>query len=533
MVIFCILCVTLFWIFIKEEKRQELFLKYEKPALFLLFFIGILIRVFYFWEYPAGLNQDEASIGYDIFADFAFGMDRNGYHNPVYSVAWGSGHAGLYIGLSKPLIAIFGLSVFSVRLLNVLFGCIGLFAFYGICKKLKGKEFALLGLFFFVINPWHIMMSRWGLECNLFPNVFLIGFYFLMCGREKFYCYYIASFFFALSLYAYGTSYMFIPVFLLVMVIYLLKKKEITVKNTMISGGIFLLTAVPILIFMAVNFLGVPEMDWGIISFPKLVEGRYYTTVTTLGGNLFQTILENLKTLWHLIFYQIDGLIWNAVPKFGVYYLFTLPFILLGFINILKEKGNPGRFVLLTMLPASLVLAANSSLNINRANVIFILLIYLAVEGLFVIKKVCKKPFYLLMGFYGISFCLFCGTYFTSYQKQVGQAFFDGFGEAIEVASDETEGQIYLTNSVNMPYIFALFYEEIDSRVFISTVDYMNETGSVRWVNSFDRFVTGIPSEIDVGESAAYVTNAQEAQAFDDRQFEKKQFDYYFVITPR
>ncbi|MGN1059981.1 MAG: hypothetical protein ACI4QW_06060, partial [Clostridia bacterium] len=452
----------------------------------------------WFWRFPAGFNQDEASIGYDAFADLVFGQDRNGYHNPVYSVAWGSGHSGLYIGLLKVFVGLLGLSVFSVRIVNVIFGCAGLLAFYGTLRWLRGGNLALLGLLVMAINPWHIMMSRWGLECNLFPNIFLIGLYFLVRGEEKPFIFYpVSLFFFGLSLYAYGTSYMFMPVFLIGAAVFLLCKKKITWKPLCISASVFLLTAVPIGIFMLVNFAGMDELSLGFISFPKLINGRYNTTVTVLGGSFLKTCLRNLWVFAKLILFQNDGLPWNSIIGFGTIYLFSLPVVLLGLFSVCREKNHPGGLIVYSMVPGVLVLAALSELNINRANIVYVLLLYLLAEGIYYIGKKAKKLFSPVLAVYFLAFCVFIGTYFTAYQKQIGGYFFEGFGEAVHLAAAETEGTVYLSNSVNAPYIYALFYEKIDPQVFLDTVVYENPESSVRQVVSFDRFVTGLPSEVN------------------------------------
>ncbi len=530
----CMACICVLVIFKKNNVIKKPESKFSKTLPYLvagLFVLGILVRVLWFWEFPAGFNQDEASIGYDVFADINFGMDRNGYLNPVYSVAWGSGHSGLYIGLLNLSIRLLGLSVFSVRIINVIFGCIGLFAFYGVVRRLRGQKAAVIALFFMVINPWHIMMCRWGLECNLFPNVFLIGLYFLVRGEEKPFYYYVSLFFFALCLYAYGTSYMFIPVFLIIVSVYLFYHKKIKVRDFIISSVIFFLTAVPIIIFMLVNFFGMEEPNWGFISFPKLIDGRYNTTVTILNGSFFQNAFNNLITFIKLIIWQTDGLIFNAMPAFGTIYKFSLPFVLLGVFSLLRDKQNKGRMILFSMLPGILVLAMLSTLNINRANITFILLIYLASEGLFFVFEKSKKLFMPTVFVLFIAFGFFVSVYFTVYQPVVGTSFFDGFGEAIHQATEETDGKIYLTGHVNAPYIYALFYEEIDSRVFMETVEYQNPDSSVRFVNSFDRFVTGIP-ETPSAEDAAYVTMPFEAEKFDDNIFKKQTIGNFVVVIP-
>ncbi len=537
-----VLCFLMFFLCIaaimvkNNEKKRELttpvFEKYEKVLTIVLFAVGILVRIFYFWEYPAGFNQDEASIGYDVFADVNYGMDRNGYHNPVYSVAWGSGHSGLYIGLLNLVIRMFGLSVFSVRLVNVIFGCVALFAFYGILNRLKGKEAALIGLFFLIINPWHIMMCRWGLECNLFPNVFLIGLYFLIRGEEKPFWYYVSLFFFGLCLYAYGTSYMFLPVFLIIVAIYLFKTKKIKIKDFCIAAAIFIVTAIPIGIFMMVNFFGMEAPEWSFISFPKLVDGRYNTTVTVLNGSFLETVMHNLGVFFKMLITQNDGLIYNAIPSFGTLYIFASPLILLGLFSVIKDKKNKGRMILFSMLPASLVLAALSEVNINRGNIVFILLIYLAVEGILFILNWSKKGFFAVVSIFAIAFCLFTGHYFTKYQDEVAYWFFDGFGEAIQLAAEETDGKIYLSSKVNGPYVYALFYEEIDPKIFMETVHYLNPDSSVRYVESFDRFVTGLPVTINQETDAAYIVSPWENVLLPKTDFKEQKVGLFTVYTP-
>ena len=97
--------------------------------------LGILVRVVGIGEAPRGFNQDEASAGYDAFAIAKHGIDRNGIHNPVHLIAWGSGQNAAYSWLCMPFIALFGLSVWSVRLPMALVGCVSLVIFYFLLKK--------------------------------------------------------------------------------------------------------------------------------------------------------------------------------------------------------------------------------------------------------------------------------------------------------------------------------------------------------------------------------------------------------------
>lgn len=142
----------------------------NNPWPFLLFVLGAVIRTLYLGSIPAGLNQDEASIGYDAYAILHYGIDRNGIHLPIHLIAWGSGQNALYAYLSMPFILLFGLTPMSVRAVSLIMGLLGMIVFYLIAKQLfVSKAAGIAAMFFIAINPWHIMMSRWALSPIYFP----------------------------------------------------------------------------------------------------------------------------------------------------------------------------------------------------------------------------------------------------------------------------------------------------------------------------------------------------------------------------
>ncbi len=40
-------------------------------------------------------------------------------------------------------------------------------------------------MFLMIVNPWHIMKSRWALESNIAPDIILIGICFLILGYNS------------------------------------------------------------------------------------------------------------------------------------------------------------------------------------------------------------------------------------------------------------------------------------------------------------------------------------------------------------
>ena len=211
------------------QKIKNFILKNRYNLLLIfIFLIGIFIRIFNIQNYPNALNVDESSVGYEAYSILNSGTDRNGNFLPVYLVAWGSGQNALLSYLIIPFIQLFGLNTLSIRLPMAIIGCISLFIFYFLLKEIKDKKLAIIGLAFLAICPWHIMKSRWGLESNLFPDFILYFIYFLILGLKykKKYCYYISFIFAGLSAYSYATSFLFLPLFIIPLLILLIYKKK-------------------------------------------------------------------------------------------------------------------------------------------------------------------------------------------------------------------------------------------------------------------------------------------------------------------
>ena len=86
--------------------------------LFAILLLGILLRTFQFPNIPPGLFVDEAGAGYETFSLLHTGADSCGIPRPAYFIRWGSGQSVLYSYLSMPIVAVLGLSRFSIRLLS-------------------------------------------------------------------------------------------------------------------------------------------------------------------------------------------------------------------------------------------------------------------------------------------------------------------------------------------------------------------------------------------------------------------------------
>ena len=102
---------------LEQEKRTE---RMERIAAALLLILGAALRLCALGALPFGLNQDEASAGYEAFALLTAGIDRCGKSWPVLFISWGSGQNVLMSYLAIPFIALCGLNEWTLLLPNAL-----------------------------------------------------------------------------------------------------------------------------------------------------------------------------------------------------------------------------------------------------------------------------------------------------------------------------------------------------------------------------------------------------------------------------
>ena len=503
--------------------------------------LGILVRVVGIADAPRGFNQDEASAGYDAFAILKYGIDRNGIHNPVHLIAWGSGQNAAYSWLCMPFIALLGLSVWSVRLPMALVGCVSLVIFYFLLKNIhrENKSFVLLGTFLFAIFPWHIMKSRWSLESNLFPDLVLWGTFllsqYLRKGKSGYL--YTSMFLFGFSAYSYGSAYCFLPFFVLPVGICLLLRKKVTWKQALLCALVLGVTVLPILLFVFINTFDYPQIELGFLTIPRLYVNRHTEMASVFSGNFLESSLKNFRDALKILVTQEDGLPWNAMPSFGLTYRITLPLTLWGLVlclkNIRKRNAQGPEFLMDFWFAASVVLMFVVKPNINRINIIMIPWMYYTIAGTVDLAGRIPHGPKAAAALFTAAFLLFAKTYFTDYQSMIEHKFSYGLGDAITQAAQAEADRVYVTDKTDMPYIYTLFYTQTDPNVYRSTVRYRTSHVDFEEVASFDRYVFGLPETIDPEENAVYVLYQPELGKFSEDEFEITEWGDFALAVPR
>lgn len=148
--------------------------------------LAMILRCIRFATVPDGINQDEAMGAVDAWALSKYGTDRYGTFLPVHFTAWRYSQMNVLLAYCMvPFIKLFGFNTVTVRLPMVLISSGAVALVYLVGRKLFSERIALVAMLLTAVNPWQFMQSRWSLDCNLFPHIFLLGFYLLLLGLEN------------------------------------------------------------------------------------------------------------------------------------------------------------------------------------------------------------------------------------------------------------------------------------------------------------------------------------------------------------
>lgn len=451
--------------------------KHSNKIFLLILLIAILVRLMFISQTPNGIHEDEAGMAYDAWCISEYGVDRYLNHNPVYLINFGGGQSALYAYLAAICIKVFGFSLFAVRLPAILFSIITIILSYYIVKKRKSTKLGLLFAFLIAICPWHIMQSRWGLDCNLLSSFIAIDL-FLLLSSSKSWHFLLTGITIGITLYTYALSYIMLPCFLFVLFIYLLYTKKITWKNILVMAVPIIILAIPLVLVQIVNFANIGTLDLGFITIPHLPSYR----ISEIG---FQNILPNLNIIKANNIFQLlfgyDHNEFNSFSAFGTMYYLLIPFIIYGFYLLIKQtisdiKKKDFRIdtvFLIQFVTIFICVLLFSDLQLYKLNALFIPCLYFAAIAISKLLHYSKIVFIMVVIILSIFFGLFTYYYFTNINTKMGVAFNNDLIPLVHYINSKEE---YASKSVHIEsdgiqqYIYVLLAQRISPYDFYHSV---------------------------------------------------------------
>lgn len=440
----------------------------------LIFLLGFFLRLFYIGNIPGntGVYIDEAYAGYEAWSLLHYGTDSWGYAHPVYLTTWGSGMSVLQTLCEIPFVAVFGMTSFAIRLPRAIIGCLGIVAFYELCKEIRGDRFARVGAFVLSVMPWDIMMSRWALDCNYLSPFLLFGMLFLVRARYRSSRYLLLSMlFYGLSLYSYAATWPVMPLIVIGGLIWYLVLTKRFDRWFVLSVVLIGLMAVPLVDFCLLNMGYDVPVKIGFLDIPKLPSfraGEMSLNPKDMLRHGYDSLVTFLK--------QDDGRVSDVTPTFGLFYpfgyLLMIPGMALSLYRMHRQKrGGAEALVFLQFLAGVIMCMLLDEMYFSRVNLILLPMTYFIVvccEEL--IAHFGQKMKYVITFTYMICCICFMGYYVTYHDDAVAEKYNEGLKDALaytDTIRDEND-TICVLSDFGTPLF--LFYDEVPTDLYLKTV---------------------------------------------------------------
>ena len=417
---------------------------------------------------PPGLYSDEASIGYNAWAIAHHGVDEHGVRFPLFFEAFGEFKNPLYVYALAPLTRVLPLTPYVERLPAALFG-LGVCGFAALMawRLLGMRSVALLVFITAGITPWLVQESRVGFEVISMVACLMAALWCLARAEadDSSRWYAAAGAAIGLSVFAYTTGRAFGLLITAALSLAYGVERERSAR--------WMWSFPPIAVAYGVLFAYIRANPGLGVRFSAISINYNHASF----GTLVARFLGNWLSYWdvHFLFTHGDGNLRHSTGWGGMLLVSTMPAIVVGAAVCLRRfpcEPFPRLLVLGAILaPVPAALTAEGTPHSLRAVLMVPFLLGFAAYGwrpLVGIMSLRPASVWALAALV----CVESGGYFfdtfVDYPGRAAAAFDAREGPAIErAAALAGKGHdIYLSRSLDTPYIQALFYLRPDPNAY-------------------------------------------------------------------
>lgn len=421
--------------------------------LLLILAIASILRLTFLGTIPNGFFCDEASNGYDSYSILHTMRDQYGEFLPMFARALNDYRPSLYIFLTIPFIKFFGLNEFSTRLPAAIIGILTVLVIFYLAKEIFGKKVALISALLLSISPWHIQFSRIAFEAILLPFLFSLAVLFFIKSFTKANYLILSAVIFALSLHTYQAARVFVPLYLLGLIIFYWQHLWKHRKTTLIALTLFLLIFIP------------------LFSFWISPEGMARAASSRIEINPIK-ILQYYLSYFHpnFLFIEGDPIARHSPAKIGELYYFEFFTVIVGLFYLFKEQIKEKRILLLWFFLYPIPAALTSPEHALRAMVgvpLFAVISGYGASKLINLWWSEKKKglVILIMLLLAASLTILGKRYFLDYPKYTTKEWEYGIKEAIYYAEKNSYSCVTISNQIYFKkcgslHVFVPFYTQ-------------------------------------------------------------------------
>lgn len=450
---------------------------------FCIVLLSVALRFYRLGDLPAGLSWDEAAIGYNGYAIFQTRRDEWLERLPVTFKSFGDYKAAAAIYANSLSTAAVGLTPFGIRLPMALAGVFTVIAVYALAMELfRRRGIALLAMFFAAVSPWNIHFSRIAFESGIAVAAVSWGLFFFLKGLNKGQFFILSGLCFVVSLYAYHSPKIFLPIFGFLLLLRF--RHDLLRQKIWVAAALILSTA---------------------LLFPLLRESisgnaseRLYDTSILLSKNGVRPLSELMPAFISNSIAHVDPafLLFGKTftyrhgnGVFGVLSPFEAVGVLFSAFALIRSRFRENAWLWIVVAAAFLpAVLSNGAPHSNRAHLAMPFLSMIASYGLVRVLDLQRSTlrFLFWMMFVG-STLLYVAWAANAYQRVFqgeGAADFQyGYLEAVQIARSEEKNvdKVVFTNAYGQAYIYILLGKKL------SPIEYQHgalanyEIRDVRW----------------------------------------------------
>lgn len=457
-------------------------LKRNTFIIILIVFLAFFLRFFYLSDSPPALYVDEAAVGYNAFSILKTGKDEYGKMLPIFFRSFGDYKMPLNIYLTVLPVFLFGLNIFSVRLLSALFGSVTTILIYLLADKFfKGekKDFSLISAFIYAISPWSVFISRVCFEGNLALFLLLSALFLQLKSFEENNkkLMFFSVFIYILSAYSYHTERFVAPG---IMVFVLFVKYWGSVKKN--------ITNILTQIFFIFIFL-----------FPQLslffsAAGQARIKALAIGGNIITNFFSLYSSYFSSrnLFFSPDPDLQRSYPEVSVFYPWMIIPFLIGIFILLHRKINRNGIIfcfLIVFLPIPAALARDPFSSYRSYPLIFpfVLIIAFGIKKILSFFKTTALKISFLFLLFILSLAVLYRNAYILLPKERYSSWSYGYKQIAENLKAKPYPKILINDEVGPSYIELLFFlnyppldfqkeqQKIDLKNYYKISDWNNE----------------------------------------------------------
>ena len=465
---------------------------------------GAALRLWNLSGVPSSLNQDEAVYAYDAFSIFHTGRDHHGHPFPLAGLeSFGPFSGSVLSFLEAPVVGLFGLHVWSARVVPALFSLLAIpgAAWLG-ALLFESTLVGLIAAWIVALLPWDVENARFANLPAIVPAMAVLTLVLLIyalkhAGNRAIVWAALAA---SLSMATYHTMKVYLPLLAVAVIpIFWRSIRALSLEALAYAGLVVLSIGGPVLYLTAFDPSG---------------RARASETMSTRSGLI--PFLGHYLAYFSpsFLFTSGDGDPMHTPSGYGVLPWTLLPFLVIGagaLVHQVARPRNPWRrsaalFVLaaLALYPFPGCFTTPDPSAVRAVHVIPILALIAAVGARTAVSWSTRGAQHLmfswstplaliwivpaLIGFGGEAWTQY-HNYFDDYPDEVATEFQYGLTGAVDyaIAHEATSDQIWVTGA-NQPYIYVLFEAEWSPTDVHQHLMVVRGAPGAEWVEAIGKF---------------------------------------------